>query len=87
MNGIAMALDPAAFGDAAAFGREVDALSEEVAAAPAAEGTTLLLPGERGAGVMRARQRDGIPLPLGTWKRLAEAARILSVPMPATVQA
>lgn len=82
MNGLAIALDPAAFGEAAGFAREVDGLAAAVAAAPAAAGSALLLPGERGAAVVETRRREGIPLPAGTWSRLAQAAAALGVPMP-----
>lgn len=85
MNGVAVALDIAAFGDAHGFLREVDSLAAAVAAVPTREDATVLLPGERGAAVMEMRLREGIPLPLGTWNRLAKTASGLGVPMPEAI--
>lgn len=85
MNGVAIALDVAAFGDAGAFAQEVDALAAAVAAVPASGDAAVLLPGDRGGAVMARRLREGIGLPAGTWKRLAQAAAELGVPMPPTL--
>jgi LDH2 family malate/lactate/ureidoglycolate dehydrogenase len=43
------------------------------------------VPGERGNRVFAERSRDGIPLPAGTWDRLAEDADRLGVAMPPTL--
>lgn len=83
MNGLAIALDIAAFGEPGAFTAEVDALAAAVAAVPASGAEPVLLPGDRGGAVMKRRQREGIPLPDGTWKRLAASAAGLSVALPA----
>jgi ureidoglycolate dehydrogenase (NAD+) len=82
MNGLAIALDLAAFGAPGDVAAEAAALAEAVTSVPAAEGQTVLLPGERGDATMGRRLREGIPLPPGTWKRLADAASALSVPLP-----
>jgi ureidoglycolate dehydrogenase (NAD+) len=83
MNGIAIALDLAAFGDPAEFTAGVDALAAAVAAQPRAAGVDrLLVPGERGDAEAERRRAAGIPLPLGVWKQLAEAAARLGVTPP-----
>ncbi|MFL1461598.1 Ldh family oxidoreductase [Roseococcus sp. DSY-14] len=84
MNGVAIALDVAAFGPEAQFRAEVDALADAVAAQPPAPGTErLLLPGDRGRAEAERRARDGIPLPPGTLKGLQAAAEASGMPMPA----
>ena len=85
MNGLAIALDIAAFGEPAAFTAEVDALAAAVAAVPATGGAPVLLPGDRGGAVMTKRSVEGIALPAGTWNRLAKEAAALGVPMPPTL--
>jgi ureidoglycolate dehydrogenase (NAD+) len=83
LNGVAIAIDLSAFGDVDAIRADADRLGEAVANLPAAEGVDrVLLPGERGAGILRARERDGIPLPRGTWRRLLAAAVSLGVEPP-----
>ena len=82
MNGLAIALDIAAFGEPGAFTAEVDALAAAVAAVPASGATPILLPGDRGAAVMARRLREGITLPAGTWKRLVQEATARGVAVP-----
>ncbi|WPB85066.1 Ldh family oxidoreductase [Sediminicoccus rosea] len=82
MNGLAIALDIAAFGEPGAFTAEVDALASAVAAVPASGATPVLLPGDRGGAVMARRLREGITLPDGTWKRLSASAAGLGVALP-----
>ncbi len=86
MNGVAIALDLAAFGDPAELADSVDDLAATVAAQPRAPGAdALLVPGERGDAERVRRLADGIPLPPGVWKQLTEAASRLGVPVPATI--
>lgn len=85
MNGLAIALDVAAFADGDSFAREVDALATAVANVPASGDEPVLLPGERGSAVMARRLHEGIALPAGTWKRLAASAAALDVPLPPTL--
>lgn len=88
MNGVAIALDLAAFGDPVGFAASVDDLAAAVAAQPKAAGTdALLLPGERGDAELARRASAGIPLPAGVWKQLAEAAARLGVSLPAPLAA
>jgi ureidoglycolate dehydrogenase (NAD+) len=85
MNGVAIALDIAAFGDRSDFLDDVDALGHAIAAQPIAPGTQrLLLPGERGDAIRAEREQAGIPLPSGTWSGLATvaAARGIAMPVP-----
>lgn len=84
-NGLVVAVDIAAFGDPDAFRRDADALAAAVTALPRQEGVDrLYMPGERGDTVAAQRSADGIPVPRGTWDRLAEAAGKLDVAMPET---
>lgn len=84
-NGLVVAVDIAAFGDADAFRRDADALAAAITSLPKAEGVDrLYMPGERGDTVAAQRAADGIPIPQGTWDRLAEVAGKLGVAMPET---
>jgi len=83
LNGIAIAIDLAAFGDLEAIRREAARLGAAVAALPrAANVERIFLPGERGDSVRQERERNGIPLPSGTWSRLVAAADKLGVRPP-----
>lgn len=85
MNGLAIALDIAAFGGGESFAGQVDVLAAAVGAVPASGDAPILLPGERGGAVMARRLEEGIVLNAGTWKRLAAAATGLAVPLPPTL--
>jgi LDH2 family malate/lactate/ureidoglycolate dehydrogenase len=75
MNGVAAALDTAAFLN------DVDTLGQTIAAQPTCPGTQRRrLPGRRGDAVRAERERIGIPLPSGTWSGLAAAARGIAMP-------
>jgi ureidoglycolate dehydrogenase (NAD+) len=83
MNGIAIAVDLAAFGDAAEIRASVDDLAATVAAQPRAEGVeALALPGERGDAILRRRLAQGIPLPPPIWAQMKEAAERHGVAVP-----
>ena len=82
-NGLVIAIDIAQFGDVGDYAREVDRLADAIKSLPRAEGVDeILVPGERGDGVLEQRRKTGIPLPDGTWKRLEEVATRLGVAMP-----
>jgi ureidoglycolate dehydrogenase (NAD+) len=82
-NGLAIAIDIARFGDAAAFRREVERLVRRIKALPRADGVEeLMVPGERGARAFAKRSRDGIPVPPAVWKELAALAARLGIGMP-----
>lgn len=86
-NGVAIALDPAAFGAGDGFARDIGALARAIHALPPAPGVDAVrLPGERGALTAQARLRDGVPLKPGTARRLIEAARARGVAVPAALQ-
>jgi ureidoglycolate dehydrogenase (NAD+) len=83
MNGVAIAVDIAAFGDLGTFTEEVDRLGDAVTALPRASGVDrIFAPGERGDTVREQRERDGVPVPIGTWKRLVAAAAGVGVGPP-----
>lgn len=83
LNGVAVALDLAAFGDPDAFRRDADALGDAIAALPRADGVDrILLPGERGDAVLAERLQNGIPVPRGTWARIVKAAQGVGVTPP-----
>ena len=82
-NGLVIAIDIAQFGDVGDYAREVDRLADAIKSLPRADGVNeILVPGERGDGVLERRRKTGIPLPDGTWKRLEEVATRLGVAMP-----
>jgi ureidoglycolate dehydrogenase (NAD+) len=83
LNGVAIALDLAAFGDRERILGEADRFARLIAALPPADGVErIYLPGERGDSILQARMRDGIPLPQGTWSRLLACAKALAVAPP-----
>jgi ureidoglycolate dehydrogenase (NAD+) len=74
MNGLVVAVDPAAFGDAAVFRANVDALAAAIAALPRADGVErIFVPGERGDAVRAERAKHGIPL---TQKLIADLNKL-----------
>jgi len=82
-NALVAAIDIAAFREVAGFEADVDRLAAALKGLPTADGVDeILVPGERGDRVLAAREQDGIPLPAGTWERLAESAQMLGVEMP-----
>ena len=82
-NGFALAIDIAAFTEPARYRRDIDTLVAALKSLPVAKGNDeVRVPGERGNRVMAERLERGIPLPAGTWRRLAEIADGLDVPMP-----
>jgi ureidoglycolate dehydrogenase (NAD+) len=83
LNGLAMAVDLAAFGDLAGILAEADRLGDEIGALPPDDNVErVFLPGERGDLILAERERDGIPLPQGTWSRLLACANELGVAAP-----
>lgn len=82
-NGIAIAVDIAAFTDTSDYGANIDALAAGLKQLPKAEGVDeIYAPGERGDGILNARLAAGVPLPHGTWSRLQAIAEELSIAMP-----
>lgn len=82
-NGLCVAIDIAAFVDLADYRHQVDALAAAITGLPRADGVArIYAPGERGDAVLAARSKGGIPLPHGTWQRIAKAVAPLGVEMP-----
>jgi ureidoglycolate dehydrogenase (NAD+) len=83
LNGTAIAIDLAAFGDFEQFTREADRLGDAIVKLPRADSVDrILLPGERGDSIMAEREVSGIPVPKGTWQRLVTAAQTVGVAAP-----
>ena len=78
-----IALDPGAFGDAAASAERTARFTAELKAARKAPGVVaIVMPGERG-GAKAARYRDsGIPLPASIWRNTLKIAADLGVTPP-----
>jgi ureidoglycolate dehydrogenase (NAD+) len=82
-NGLVLAIDPGAFGDAAKFLDSVEILAAAIhALEPVSETEGVRLPGERGFQIERERTANGIPLAPGTLKNLAEAATKAGLTIP-----
>lgn len=77
-----IAIDPAAFGEPGAFREMVEAHIVEVKSARRASGVEeIRAPGERSFREKERRLREGVPVDAGVWKRVAEVAEELKVPM------
>ncbi|MFJ6212782.1 Ldh family oxidoreductase [Streptomyces sp. NPDC092296] len=82
-NALLIAVDPAAFGDADAFGAAVGATLGTLKGLPAADGAEgVFYPGERSAAVAAQRAADGIPVAPKVWRELNEKAEQLGVTPP-----
>ena len=83
-NMLSIVIDPATFGDTAAFRDEARALLAYVTASPPAEGVErVLLPGEP-ERISRARRlREGIPVDDKTWAGLVEVGALVGVDVEA----
>jgi ureidoglycolate dehydrogenase (NAD+) len=83
LNGSVVAISPSAFGDPDRFLREAERLGVAIAGLARADGVDqIFLPGERGDAIRAKRERDGIPIPKGTWQRIAKTAEKLGVKPP-----
>jgi ureidoglycolate dehydrogenase (NAD+) len=83
LNGSVVAIDPGAFGDRDRFEREAERLGKAIAGLARADGVDrIFLPGERGDAIAAERGTKGIPIPKGTWQRIAKAAQALGVKPP-----
>jgi ureidoglycolate dehydrogenase (NAD+) len=86
LNGVAIAVDLAALGDADVFINEIERVGAAIEELPRAEGVErILLPGERGDRIHRERDIAGIPIPHGTWSRLLAAAASVGVKPPGPI--
>jgi LDH2 family malate/lactate/ureidoglycolate dehydrogenase len=78
-----VAIDPAAFGDAAMFRRAVSASIEEVKGSRKAPGVCEIhVPGERAFAARERSLREGVPIYDAVWKKTAGLAASLGVQMP-----
>lgn len=83
LNGSVIAVDPGAFGDRDKFLREAERLGIAIAGLARADGIEkIMLPGERGDAIRAEREKNGIPVPKGTWQRIGKAAQALGVTPP-----
>jgi LDH2 family malate/lactate/ureidoglycolate dehydrogenase len=83
LNGVAVAVDLAVFGNLDGILDEADRLGDLIRALPPDDSTDrIYLPGERGDSILEQRMRDGIPLPQGTWSRLLAVAKELGAAPP-----
>lgn len=82
-NGLALALSLQAFGDVAAFRRDIADLRAAIKALPKAEGVSeILLPGERGYANAALAEAQGIALAAGTAASLAKLAHGYGIAVP-----
>ena len=82
-NGLAIGIDPGAFGDRKSFLSEVARLASAIHALNPAEGAeAVLLPGERGRLTAARLMREGIRISEGTLKSLDSLAEKLGVARP-----
>lgn len=85
-NGLAIALNIAAFTDVAGFKENVDQLCAAIKGLPRAAGVDeILVPGERGDRILVKRRVEGIPIPPGTWRGLVAVAERVGIAPPATL--
>jgi ureidoglycolate dehydrogenase (NAD+) len=83
LNGTVIAIDIGGFGDKARFESEAARLGRAISGLARAEGVDkIMLPGERGDAIRAEREKNGIPIPQGTWQRIAKAAQALGVTPP-----
>ena len=83
LNGTAIAIDIGGFGDPERFAAEAERLGRAIARLARADGVDkIMLPGERGDAIRAEREASGIPIPKGTWQRIAKAAQAAGVTPP-----
>ncbi|MEZ5730372.1 MAG: Ldh family oxidoreductase [Burkholderiaceae bacterium] len=87
MNGVVLAVDPAAFGEPAQFDDAVEELVKGIRQLePAPDVSRVMLPGERSSQTAQVRTEQGIALAKGTVNRLTELAERLSVVVPQSLR-
>lgn len=85
-NSIVAAIDIGAFTDLEAYREHIDNLIQGLKSLPKADGVEeILVPGEPEDRVREERERNGIPLPVGTLRRLQAVAEKLDVKLPPTL--
>ncbi len=87
-NSVVVAINIALCTDIELYKQHIDELASAIKSLPPAEGFgEVLLPGEPEDRVAARRRQEGIPIPLGTARRLHEVATDLQVSLPAALQA
>ena len=62
---------------------EAERLGKSISVLARADGVDkIMLPGERGDAIRAEREASGIPIPKGTWQRIAKAAQAAGVTPP-----
>lgn len=78
-----LAIDPECLGGRDNFVQKVEALIEEIHAAPRADGVErLMVPGEPEWERHDRAMKDGIPLPADVWENLEKAAKLTGIALP-----
>ena len=81
-NMLSLVFDPAAFGDAEAFNKDVLRLIDWLKATPPIARQTGAAPGELEEAVRSERLANGLPIDETTWQSLSKAASFFSVAVP-----
>ncbi len=82
-NAFLIAIDIAAFGGVDAFGASVERTVKDLKALPRQDSVAeILMPGERGARELAKRRKNGITIPVATWKDISGVAARFGVALP-----
>jgi len=85
-NSVVAAINISMFTDVEEYKAHVDNVIDGIKALPRADGfEEILVPGEPEDRVQEERERNGIPIPKGTVRRLQEVAQKLGIEMPAAL--
>ncbi|MFC1526323.1 Ldh family oxidoreductase [Candidatus Latescibacterota bacterium] len=83
-NSVVAAVDISFFSDVDGYGAHIDELVRGIKGLPRADGVDeIMMPGEPEARVQEEREENGIPLPPGTWRKMAVAAERFGLDLPA----
>src|SRR6478752_1844866 len=83
LNGTVIAIDIGGCGDPDRFAAEAERMGTAISVLARADGVDkIMLPGERGDAIRAEREASGIPIPRGTWQRIAKAAGAVGVKPP-----
>jgi len=85
-NSVVVAIDISQFTDVEIYKEHIDNLIDGLKALPKAEGfSDISVPGEPENKTFDDRSKNGIPLPIGTIRRLQEVAEKLGVKLPVSL--
>jgi ureidoglycolate dehydrogenase (NAD+) len=85
-NAVLIAINIETFRPLAEFRHDIAALAAQIKALPRQDGTDdLLLPGERGGRVAKARRRSGIPIDGKSWRKLTDIAQEVGILPPSSM--